>query len=91
MKRIRSSMKVRVLNNDCLEQKEDQELLDKDAVLIFFNQIGILDTTKTTLIQNGFDNFESLSYISNDVLHQLKIKNQDDVDSLLNSLGSIAE
>ncbi|CAI2365816.1 unnamed protein product [Moneuplotes crassus] len=72
-------------------EEEDPELLDKESVSIFFNQIGISDYTKTILIENGFDNFESLSYLSKDVLSQLKIKNNTDIDSLLNSLSSIAE
>lgn len=70
---------------------EDPELLDKDAVLIFFNQIGISDPTKIVLIKNGFDNFESLSYISREVLGQLKITDESDIETLLNSLASIAE
>lgn len=32
-----------------------------------------------------------MSYVSKEVLDQLKIKDQNDVESLLNSLGSIAE
>jgi len=60
-------------------------------VLIFFNQIGLSEYTKNALINNGFDNFESLSYLSRDVLEQLKIKQDTDIDSLLNSLSSIAE
>lgn len=73
------------------QEDADPELLDKDAVLIFFNQIGISDETKTVLLKNGFDNFESLSYISRDVLDQLHIRNEEDADTLLNSLASIAE
>ena len=71
--------------------EDDPELLDKDAVLIFFNQIGVSEKTKTVLLKNGFDNFESLSYISRDVLAQLNIKNEEDTEALLSSLASIAE
>ena len=72
-------------------EEQDPELLDKDAVLIFFNQIGISESTKEVLIKNGFDNFESLSYISRDVLIELNIEDAHDANSLLDSLSSIAE
>ena len=78
-------------NKQPTEEDPDPELLDKDAVIIFFNQIGISEKSKEILIKNGFDNFESLSYISKDVLNQLAISDVDDVNSILNSLSSIAE
>ena len=83
------NLKYNILENK--EEEKDPELLDKDSVLIFFNQIGLTDSTKNVLIDNGFDNFESLSYLSRDVLGQLKITKETDIESLLNSLSSVAE
>lgn len=74
-----------------VEEGQDDNLLNKQDVEIFFNRLGMTDFEREVLYDNGFDNFESLSYLSMEILNQLGISNERTCQTILESLSSIAE
>ena len=60
-------------------------------MLIFFKQIGVSEIVVQALFMNGFDNFESLSYLNSDTLTQIGVTEQTVQRTILDSLRSIAE
>lgn len=69
----------------------DPNLLNKADVETFFNRLGVETEDQEVLMENGFDNFESLSYLSQEILSQIGITNEKTCLTLLESLASIAE
>ena len=65
--------------------------MNKADVETFFNRIGLDKKSIKALFENGFDNFESLSYLSQEILGELGITDEKVVLTILESLSSIAE
>ena len=56
----------------------------------FFNSIGTPPDHAEMLYENGFDNFESLSYLSAEILENIGIEDAKVRKTILDSLSSIA-
>ena len=65
--------------------------MNKEDVEIFYNAIGISKEIQVILFENGFDNFESLSYMSCELLEKIGIEDEKIAQSLLENLASIAD
>ena len=80
------------MQDDKEEEKDgsDPNLLNWDDVETFFNSIGISPDHTEMLYENGFDNFESLSYLSAEILENIGIDDSKVWKTILESLSSIA-